>query len=106
MVTLVPQDNNNNSEHFDNRLERMEAKIDRLVEITATLSRIEETTSNQRHQISRIVKRLDEQEDEIRDLVQEDAKATGAKSALRWLAGALVSVIGVAIGWLSGTPTG
>lgn len=101
MATL---DTNNTLMH--NRLERMEDKIDKLVEITGQLSRIEEISSNQREQIARLVIRVDQQEDFVRELLELHAQTTGSKKALQWIIATIVGLGGIIAGWFGTNPVG
>lgn len=101
-MSKLAQETNNALMH--NRLERMEDKIDKLVEITGQLSRIEEISSNQREQIARLVIRVDQQEDFVRELLELHAQTTGSKKAFQWIVATLVALGGIMAGWLGSTP--
>mgnify|MGYP001461632295 CR=1 FL=1 len=104
MSKLSTQDASSTLMH--NRLERMEDKIDKLVEITGQLSRIEEISSNQREQIARLVIRVDQQEDFVRELLELHAQTTGSKKAFQWIVATVVAFAGIVVGWFGTNPVG
>lgn len=84
------------------RLSRIENKVDKLVDVVAQLSRIEERSANQQLALIRINKRLDIYEDRIESMEIADAEEKGGRTAYKWLGGIIIAVTSVIIGYLKG----
>jgi uncharacterized protein Yka (UPF0111/DUF47 family) len=82
---------------IENRLLRIEAKLDKLTDQLSELGRIDERTDAAHARVTRLEKRIDWVEREHRELVEEFQKQTGA-SQLWERAGWLVfaAIIGAA----------
>jgi len=61
-------DNVGNDVMMDNRLDRIEQKLDKLTEAVSQIARVEEQLLSAFRRMDRHEKRLDDQEDDIRDL--------------------------------------
>ena len=94
-ATLVKLDS------IEKTLDKHDEKLDKLTEIVANLSRIEERSVNQHELLERVVTRLDDIEVRTERLEREMSQSIGGRKVLLWLGSALIGVIGIFAGYHS-----
>jgi len=92
-------------ENNDKRLERIEGKVDKLTDIVAQLSIIEERSANQQAALNRVGIRLDLYETRIETIELTNAEMRGGKTAYRWLGGIIIGLTGLLVGFFKGGGT-
>lgn len=86
---------------IEKTLDKHDEKLDKLTEIVANLSRIEERSVNQHELLERLVTRLDDIEVRTERIERESAHTIGGRKVLMWLGSMLIASIGILVGYHS-----
>lgn len=84
-------------DHISVRLDRIENKVDSLVDVVVSLAKVEERSSNQHEALQRIGRVVDSHSNRITVLENKSSGMTGSSKALAWAVVFVVSVVAIVV---------